>query len=266
MEIHPSAVVSPNAEIGPGVRIGPFSVIGDRVTVGRDTVIGPHVVIEGNTRIGERNNIYPFVSIGSPPQDVSYKGEDTRVVIGDDNIIREYVSINRASTKQEWVTVVGNNNYLMAYAHVAHDCILGNHIIMSNVATLGGHTVVGDHVTLGGLMASHQFVRIGVYAFISGITGLPQDIPPYMLAAGARAKLYGPNLVGLRRHGFSRDVINGLRKAYKIIWRESGRFDEGIARVRREIEPFPELDVLLDFLRDSKRGVTRKVSGDKVEE
>jgi UDP-N-acetylglucosamine acyltransferase len=262
MEIHPSAVVSSKAELGPGVKIGPFSIIGDHVTIGRDTVVGPHVVIEGNTRIGERNNIYPFVSIGLAPQDISYKGEETRVVIGDDNIIREYATINRASAKQEWVTVVGNKNYLMAYAHVAHDCILGNNIIMSNVATLGGHTTVGDHVTLGGLMASHQFVRIGTYAFISGITGLPQDIPPYMIAAGPRAQLYGPNLVGLRRHGFSREVIDGLRKAYRIIWRESGRFDEGIARVSREIEPFPELNILLDFFKDSKRGVTRKVSGD----
>jgi len=257
MEIHPSAVVSPNAELGSGVKIGPFSIIGDHVTVGRDTVIGHHVVIEGNTRIGERNNIYAFVYIGSPPQDIGYKGEDTRVIIGDDNIIREYTTVNRASTKQDWETIVGNKNYLMAYSHVAHDCVLGNNIIMSNVATLGGHTVVGDYATLGGLTASHQFVRIGAYAFISGITGMPQDIPPFMIAAGPRAKLYGPNLIGLRRHGFSREVIDGIKKAYRIIWRESGRFSEGIARARKEIEPFAELDMLLDFFNGSKRGVTR---------
>jgi UDP-N-acetylglucosamine acyltransferase len=257
MDIHPSAVVSPDAELGQGVKIGPFSVIGRHVTIGRDTVVGAHVVIEGNTRIGDRNQIYSYVSIGSPPQDIGYKGEDTRVVIGDDNIIREYATINRATTKQDRVTIVGNGNYMMAYSHVAHDCILGDNIIMANAATLGGHTVVGDHTTLGGLTASHQFVRIGAYAFIGGNTGLPKDIPPFMMAAGSRAKLYGPNLIGLRRHGFSKEVIEGLKKAYRIIWRESKRFDEGIARARKEVEAFPELDMLLDFFNGSKRGITR---------
>jgi UDP-N-acetylglucosamine acyltransferase len=257
MDIHPSAVVSPDAELGQGVKIGPFSVIGRHVTIGRDTVVGAHVVIEGNTRIGDRNQIYSYVSIGSPPQDIGYKGEDTRVDIGDDNIIREYATINRATTKQDRVTIVGNGNYMMAYSHVAHDCILGDNIIMANAATLGGHTVVGDHTTLGGLTASHQFVRIGAYAFIGGNTGLPKDIPPFMMAAGSRAKLYGPNLIGLRRHGFSKEVIEGLKKAYRIIWRESKRFDEGIARARKEVEAFPELDMLLDFFNGSKRGITR---------
>jgi UDP-N-acetylglucosamine acyltransferase len=257
MDIHPSAVVSPDAELGEGVKIGPFSVIGRHITIGRDTVVGSHVVIEGNTRIGDRNQIYPYVSIGSPPQDIGYKGEDTRVVIGDDNIIREYATINRATTKQDWVTIVGNGNYMMAYSHVAHDCILGDNIIMANAATLGGHTAVGDHTSLGGLTASHQFVRIGAYAFIGGNTGLPKDIPPFMIAAGSRAKLYGPNLIGLRRHGFSNEVIEGLKKAYRIIWRESKRFDEGIARTRKEVEAFPELDMLLDFFNGSKRGITR---------
>ncbi len=257
MDIHPSAVVSPDAELGQGVKIGPFSVIGRHVAIGRDTVVGAHVVIEVNTRIGDRNQIYPYVSIGSPPQDIGYKGEDTRVVIGDDNIIREYATINRATTKQDRVTIVGNRNYMMAYSHVAHDCILGDNIIMANAATLGGHTVVGDHTNLGGLMASHQFVRIGAYAFVGGKTGLPKDIPPFMIAAGSRAKLYGPNLIGLRRHGFSKEVMEGLKKAYRIIWRESKRFDEGIARARKEVEAFPELDMLLDFFNGSKRGITR---------
>jgi UDP-N-acetylglucosamine acyltransferase len=257
MDIHPSAVVSPDAELGEGVKIGPFSVIGRHITIGRDTVVGAHVVIEGNTRIGDRNQIYPYVSIGSPPQDIGYKGEDTRVAIGDDNIIREYATINRATTKQDRVTIVGNGNYMMAYSHVAHDCILGDNIIMANAATLGGHTVVGDHTTLGGLMASHQFVRIGAYAFIGGNTGLPKDIPPFMIAAGSRAKLYGLNLIGLRRHGFSKEVIDGLKKAYRIIWRESKKFDEGIARTRKEVEASRELDMLLDFFNGSKRGITR---------
>ncbi|MFC1867862.1 acyl-ACP--UDP-N-acetylglucosamine O-acyltransferase [Thermodesulfobacteriota bacterium] len=257
MEIHPSAVVSPHAELAQGVKIGQYSIIGDNVTIGRDTTLRSHVVIEGHTRIGERNEIYPFVSIGSPPQDIGYKGEDTRVVIGDDNIIREYVTINRATTKQDSVTLVGNKNFLMAYSHVAHDCVLGNNITMSNVATLGGHTVVGDNATIGGIVAVHQFVRIGAFAFIGGCSGVPQDIPPFMIAAGARAKLYGPNLKGLRRGGFSNDTINGLKKAFKIIWRGGRRFSEGINTVRKEMESFPELDMLLDFINDSKRGVAR---------
>jgi len=257
MEIHPSAVISPDTELAPGVKVGPYSVIVDHVTIGRGTVIGPHVVIEGHTKIGERNNIYQFVSIGSPPQDIGYEGENTRVVIGDDNIIREYATINRATAKQDWVTVVGNENYIMAYAHVAHDCVLGNNIIMANAATLGGHSTVGDYANLGGLMAAHQFVRIGAYAFIGGKTGIPQDIPPFMIAAGPRAKLYGPNRAGLRRHGFSKETIKGLVKAYKIIWRDSKRFSEGIKMVREKIEPFPELDMLLDFFDNSKRGITR---------
>jgi len=257
MEIHASAIVSPHAELSSGVRIGPYSIIGDHVKIGKDTDIGPHVVIEGNTIIGERNKIYPFVSIGSPPQDVGYRGEDTRVQIGNDNIFREYCTINRGTTKQDWITIVGNNNYMMISSHVGHDCVVGNHVIMVNAATLGGHTVVGDYVTLGGLAAAHQFVRVGAYAYIGGLTGIAQDIAPYMIAAGSRARLYGPNQIGLRRHGFSIEVIQGIKKAYRILWRETSIFSEGIARVRAEMESFPELEVLLDFVGSSKRGIAR---------
>ena len=258
MTIHPSAIVSPGAELADGVEIGPYSIIGDHVKMGRDTVIGAHVVIEGNTILGERNRIYPFSSLGSPPQDTGYKGEDTRISIGDDNIIKEYVTINRATTKEDWITVIGSNNFIMAYAHIAHDCKLGNNIIMSNVATLGGHVEVGDHVNLSGLVAVHQFVRIGAYAFIGGKAAVPQDIPPFMLATGTeRAKLYGPNQKGLVRQGFSRDTIDGLKKAFKIIWRQNNSFNEGIKKVRENIQTFPELEMLLDFISKSKRGVTR---------
>lgn len=257
MKIHPTALVSSKAEISSGVRIGPYCIIGDNVKIREETVISSHSVIEGHTEIGRRNNIYPFVTIGTPPQDIGYKGEDTRVIIGDDNIIREYTTIHRATTKQDWVTIVGNNNYLMAYAHVAHDCILGDHIVLSNVATLGGHTTVGDYANLSGLMASHQFVRIGQYAFIGGKTGLPLDVPPYMMAFGTRAKLYGLNMTGLKRHNFSKEAINGLKKAYRIIWRETRQFSEGIKRVREEMESFTELEILLDFISESKRGITR---------
>ncbi|MBW1721291.1 MAG: acyl-ACP--UDP-N-acetylglucosamine O-acyltransferase [Deltaproteobacteria bacterium] len=257
MNIHPSAVVSPRAELSEGVEVGPYSIIGDNVTIGRDTVIGPHVSIEGHTTIGERNRIYPFVSIGSPPQDIGYKGEATRLIIGNDNIIREYTTINRATTKQNWETVIGNQNYIMAYAHIAHDCVLGNRIIMSNVATLGGHITVGDHAILGGLVAVHQFVRIGEYAFLGAKSGVDRDVPPFMMTAGPRAKLYGINRRGLARQGFPEEVIDGLKKAYRIIWRDNRRFSEGINQVKREIEPFPELETLLAFFNGSKRGILR---------
>jgi len=184
MNIHPRAVVSPHSKLAEGVRIGPYSVIGDHVTIGRDTVIGPHVIIEGHTELGERNRISPFVSIGLPPQDIGYHGEDTRLIIGNENIIREYATINRATTKEEWKTVIGNRNYVMAYAHIAHDCILGDDIIMSNVATLGGHIAVGDHAILGGMVAVHQFVRIGAYAFLGGKSGVDRDVPLLWLPPG----------------------------------------------------------------------------------
>jgi len=255
--IHPSALVSPGARIADEVAIGPFSVIGENVTVGRGTSIDSHVVIDGNTVIGERNRIYPFVSIGLPPQDIAYKGEDTRIVIGDENIIREFVTVNRATTKQDRVTTIGNKNYLMAYAHIAHDCSLGNDIIMSNAATLGGHIEIGDYAVIGGLVAVHQFVRIGAYAFIGGKSALVKDIPPFMMASGDRAKLYGLNQIGLKRQGFSQEKINNLKRAYQIIWRDHHLFQEALERVKQEIPTFKELETLLEFLNSSKRGILR---------
>ncbi len=256
-QIHPSAVVGRHAQIGPGVQIGPYSAIGDQVSIGSNTVIGAHVVIEGHTQIGEGNRIYPFSSIGTAPQDMGYRGEDTRLFIGDYNIIREYTTINRATTKEEWQTVIGNHNYFMAYAHIAHDCTLGDWVIMSNVATLGGHISIGDHAVLGGLVAVHQFVRIGAYAFLGAKSGIDRDVPPFLITAGPRAKLYGVNRRGLHRMGFSKEVIDGLKKAYSIIWRKNSRFSEGISQVRREVQSFPELEMLLDFFQGSKRGILR---------
>jgi UDP-N-acetylglucosamine acyltransferase len=256
-DIHSSAVVSPKARIADGVCIGPFSIIGEDVEIGRDTVIDSHVVIDGHTVIGERNRIYPYVSLGLPPQDIGYSGEDTRLVIGDENIIREFVTVNRATTKQDWATRIGNSNFLMAYAHIAHDCTLGDSIIMSNAATLGGHITIGDKAIIGGLVAIHQFVRVGAYAFIGGMSATVKDIPPFMMASGIRAKLYGLNVRGLRKEGFSRERIDGLKRAYQIIWRDHQRMDEALKRVREEIAPFKELDILLDFLTSSKRGVVR---------
>ncbi len=257
MEIHPTAVVSPRAHLSEDVQVGPYCTIGDHVFLGRSTVLVSHVVIEGHTTIGECNRIYPFVSIGSPPQDIGYREEETRVVIGDDNLIREFTTINRATTKQDWETVLGDKNYLMAYSHIAHDCVLGSHIIMGNGATLGGHVAVGNHAIFGGMVAVHQFVRIGAYAFLGGKAGIDRDVPPFMIVAGERAKLYGVNRRGLTRLGFGQEKIDALKRAYSMIWRGNNTLQEGIRQVRNEIIPSPELELLLSFLIKSRRGILR---------
>ncbi|MBN2033145.1 MAG: acyl-ACP--UDP-N-acetylglucosamine O-acyltransferase [Deltaproteobacteria bacterium] len=257
MNIHPTAVVGPGAQLADGVRVGPYCTIGDHVMIGKNTILISHVVIEGHTRIGEGNTIYPFVSIGSPPQDIGYRGEETYVIIGQDNLIREFTTINRATTKQERRTVVGSENYLMAYSHIAHDCVLGNKIIMGNAATLGGHVQVGDCAIFGGMVAVHQFVRIGSHAFLGGKAGIDRDVPPFMIAAGERAKLYGVNQKGLTRLGWMPEKIAALKKAYRILWRKNRSFHEGVNEVRAEIASFPELEVLLSFLVKSKRGILR---------
>jgi len=257
MKIHPSAVVSSNAELTDGVEVGPYASVGDHVVIGQNTVIGAHVVIEGHTRIGERNRIYPFSCIGTPPQDIGYQNEDTRLIMGNDNVVREYVTINRATTKEAWETVIGNNNYLMAYAHVAHDCRLADHVILTNGATLGGHTHIDEYAILGAFLAVQQFVRIGAHAYLGAKSGIDRDVPPFMITAGPRAKLYGINQKGLIRRGFSQQTIDVLKKAYSIIWRENRSFRDGIAQVKKDLEIIPELKMLLDFLVSSKRGILR---------
>jgi UDP-N-acetylglucosamine acyltransferase len=256
--IHEKAVVHPNASIAEGVEIGPFSVIGENVTIGKGTWIGPHVVITGWTTIGKNCKIYQFVSIGEPPQDLKFKGEESHVIIGDNNVIREFVTINRATTHGGEKTVLGDGNFLMAYAHVAHDCLIGNQVIMSNAATLAGHIEIEDGAIIGGLSAVHQFVRIGAYSFISGLSGVPQDIPPYILVAGGRCKPYGLNIVGLKRHGFSEKTIGGLKKAYKIIFRSGLILEKAIQAIEEdEISSIPEVLHLVQFIQGSKRGICR---------
>ena len=257
MNIHPTAIVHPRAKIAEGVEIGAYSVVGEHVSVGKDTRIASHVLVEGWTTIGERNQIFPFSCIGTAPQDISYKNEETSLVIGNDNVIRESATIHRATTKEDRVTVIGNNNFLMAYSHVAHDCKLGNHIIMANSVGLGGHITVGDYAILGGIVAVHQFVRIGAYAIIGGQSAVPQDIPPYVSASGNRAKLYGLNLVGLKRRGFSDQSIANLKKAYRIIFRSGLILEEALAKVKAELGDSPEAMHLMEFMKNSKRGITR---------
>jgi UDP-N-acetylglucosamine acyltransferase len=257
VNIHPTAIVHPGAKIAEGVEIGAYSVLGEHVSVGKGTRIASHVLVEGWTTIGERNQIFPFSCIGTAPQDIGYRNEETYLVIGNDNVIRESATVHRATTKEDRVTVIGNNNFLMAYSHVAHDCKLGNHIIMANSVGLGGHITVGDYAILGGIVAVHQFVRIGAYAIIGGQSAVPQDIPPYVSASGNRAKLYGLNLVGLKRRGFSDEAISNLKKAYRIIFRSGLILEEALTRVKTELAGSSEAMHLMEFMKNSKRGITR---------
>ncbi|MEJ2586357.1 MAG: acyl-ACP--UDP-N-acetylglucosamine O-acyltransferase [Deltaproteobacteria bacterium] len=257
MEIHPSAVVETGAELASGVTIGPYSSIGSHVAIGRDSRIGAHVVIEGHTTLGERNVIYPFTTMGTPPQDVGYRDEPTRLIVGNDNVVREYVTINRATTKEDWETVIGNHTYLMAYSHVAHDCRLSDWVILTNGATLGGHTQIGEYAILGAFLAVQQFVRIGAHAYLGAKSGIDRDVPPFVITAGPRAKLYGINQKGLLRRGFSQETIDILKQAYRIIWRENKNFKDGIAQVKETVELTPEVRMILDFFKHSKRGVLR---------
>jgi UDP-N-acetylglucosamine acyltransferase len=256
-EIHPTAIVSPKAEIDEGVSIGPYCVIGKGVRIEKGTEIISHVVIECNTEIGENCKVYPFTSIGLPPQDLKYKGEKTGVKIGNDNIIREYITIHRASVGGDGFTTIGDKNFLMAYVHIAHDCKIGSHIIMANAATLGGHVVVEDYAVIGGLVAVHQFTRIGAYAMVGGFSGVGQDISPYTVASGARARLYGLNTIGLKRHGFSDEMTNDLKTAYKILFREKRTLKDAIKRIQEELTHTDEIKHLIEFIQKSKRGICR---------
>lgn len=251
------AEVHPNAKIDSNVEIGPWSVIGPDVEIGAGTIIGPHVVITGNTKIGENNKIYQFASLGDAPQDLSYSDEQTHLIIGDNNVIREYVMISRASAKDDKVTSIGNNNYLMAFVHIGHDCKIGNHIIMVNYAALSGHVTVGDYANIGGYAAVHQFCQIGAYSFIGRASYVTKDVLPYVMISGNNVSACGLNTVGLKRNGFSVDDIEALRRAYKIIFRRGLTVQQAIVEL---IEIAPECEKimpLIDGLKGSTRGVVR---------
>lgn len=256
-EIHPTAIIGSKAYIDEDVSIGPFCIINDKVSIRKGTHLMSNVIVEGRTEIGEGCTIYPFSSIGLPPQDLKYKGEDTGVVIGSRNIIREYATIHRASVGGDGTTTVGSDTFLMAYSHIAHDCKIGNHVVMANAATLGGHVQIEDYAFVGGIVAVHQFTRIGAYAMVGGFSGIGQDIPPYTMASGARAKLFGLNAVGLKRHGFSDTTINELKKAYKILFREKHTMKDAIRKVQSELPYSDEIKHLLEFIEKNKRGICR---------
>jgi UDP-N-acetylglucosamine acyltransferase len=255
--IHPTAIIDSKAEIDSNVDVGPYSIIGANVQIGSGTVIGPHVVIQPYVEIGPDCHIFQYASIGAVPQAIKFQGEETYVKIGRGTVIREFVTVNRGTGFGGEITEVGEENLLMAYVHIAHDCKTGRKVILANNATLAGHIVIEDYVTVGGLVAIHQFVRIGNYAYIGGKSAVVKDIPPYVIAAGDRAKLHGLNSVGLKRHEFSQETLSSLKKAYRIIFRIGLTLNEAIERVKAEVEQVPEVDDLIRFIKSSERGITR---------
>lgn len=257
MNIHPTAIVFPDAYIEEGVEIGPYSVIGQGVQIGKNTAVASHVVIEDGAQIGEYCRIFQFASIGGVPQDLKFRGEKTRVTIGNYNVIREFVTIHRATSDDIGMTVIGDHNLIMAYCHVAHNCHVGNHIVMANASNLGGHVVVGDYAVLGGMTGVHQFTRIGAHSIIGGASAVNKDVPPFVTAWGNHAKLYGLNLIGMKRRGFNEATIEALKDAYRIIFRSGMLLSRAVERVRAEVEDLPEIRHFLEFIQTSKRGVCR---------
>ena len=255
--IHPTAIVDPKAELDANVEIGPYSIVAGNVSIGSGTVIGPHAMIEPYTSIGPDCMIYQYASVGAAPQAIKFKGEITYLKIGRGTTVREFVTINRGTEFGGGVTEVGENNLLMAYSHVAHDCKTGRDVILANNATLAGHIIIGDYVTVGGLTAIHQFVKIGDYAYIGGKSAVAKDIPPYVIASGDRASLHGLNKIGLKRHGFGDNNLRALKKAYRIIFRIGITTKEALQRVQAEVEQIPEGVNLIEFIKSSERGITR---------
>lgn len=267
MTIHPTAVVHPKAVLADDVEVGPYCIIGEHVSIGRGSRLVSHVCVEGWTEIGERCQLYPFASIGTPPQHLHYRGEPTRVVIGHDNILREYVTVNRGTTEGGGVTALGHHNFLMAYVHVAHDCRIGHHIIMANAASLAGHISIGDHAIIGGLVGIHQYVRIGAYAMVGGCSAVGRDVPPFMRAAGGyRARLYGLNSIGLRRQGFSATRVSALKTAYELLFRSGHRMAEALKLARERFRDNEDIQALVGFIEGSKRGVCISVGKEEEKE
>jgi UDP-N-acetylglucosamine acyltransferase len=255
--IHPTAIIDPKADIDSNVEIGPYSIIEANVQIGSGTIVGPHVVIQSHVTIGPDCHIFQYASIGAVPQAIKFKGEKTILKIGRGTIVREFVTINRGTEFGGGITEVGEENFLMAYVHIAHDCKTGRRVILANNATLAGHIIIEDFVTIGGLVAVHQFVRVGNYAYIGGKSAVVKDIPPYVIAAGDRAKLHGLNSVGLKRQGFSQDTLSLLKKTYRILFRIGLTLNEAIERVKAEVDQVPEVVNMIKFIKSSQRGITR---------
>ena len=251
------AIVSAEAELAANVSIGPFSIIGPRVRIGPRTVVGPHVVINGPTTIGADNRFFQFASIGDAPQDKKYQGEPTRLQIGDRNVFRESCTVNRGTTHDKGVTLIGSDNLFMAYAHVAHDCAVGNNTVFANCAALGGHVEIGDWVILGGLTAVHQFTKIGAHAFLAGGAIVTRDVPPYVMVAGNPAAPHSVNSEGLKRRGFTEQQIRNIRDAYRIVYRSDLKLAEALARLAPQADGRPEIRAFVDFIHASTRSLAR---------
>ncbi len=255
--IHASAIVDPGAILAPGVRVGPFSVIGPEVEIGEGTVIGPHVVIRGPTRIGRENRIFQFTSIGEDPQDKKYRGEVTRLEIGDRNVIREFATLHRGTVQDKLITRIGHDNLLMAYTHVAHDCIIGNGVIMANGASLAGHVRVDDDAILGGFSLVHQFCRVGRQSFSGMGSVISRDIPPYVMVGGSPTKPRGINTVGMERRGYNAEAVLQVKRACKIIYKSRLKLEEAIEQLSKMAETAAEIQPMLEFLKQSGRSIIR---------
>jgi UDP-N-acetylglucosamine acyltransferase len=255
--IDPHALVSPQARLAEDVTVGPFTVIGPGVQIGPRTVIGPHVVINGPTRIGADNRVFQFASLGDAPQDKKYKGEPTLLEIGDRNVFRESCTVNRGTAHDKGVTRIGDDNLLMAYSHVAHDCSVGSNVVFANCAALGGHVEIGDWVILGGLTAVHQFAKVGAHAFLAGGAIVQRDVPPYVMVAGNPAQPHAVNSEGLKRRGFDEEQIRHVREAYRILYRSDLRLSEALERLHPMAASRPEIRAFVDFIGTSTRSIVR---------
>ena len=257
--IHPTAILSDQSIIADDVTIGPYAVIEGEVQLANGTIIDHHATVKGKTIIGSFCHIYPYALVGTDPQDLKHQEGRSELIIGDHTVIREYATISRGTEHGGGYTRIGSHNFIMAYSHIAHDCQFGNHIILSNGASFGGHSEVEDHAIIGGLSGIHQFCRIGAYSFIGGASGVSQDIPPYVLANGNHTKLYGLNHEGLKRHGFSKETIKTINQAFRIIFRTTGlSLVKAIEKVENEVENIPEVLHMINFIKQSKRGVCRR--------
>ena len=255
--IHETAIVSEKADISEGVSIGPYSIIGPDVSIGSDTIIKSHVMITGRTTIGKKNHFYPFSTIGESPQDMKYKGEDTELEIGDRNTIRESCTINRGTIEGTGITRLGNDNWIMAYVHIAHDCKIGSNTVFANNTTLGGHVEVGEYAIFGGFSGAHQFCKIGSHSFLGIYSGLSKDLPPYVMVSGQPAIPRGINLVGLKRRDFTTEQIRNIKNAYKLLYTSDLRLEEAQEKISALDEVSNELQIMLDFLDTSTRGIIR---------
>jgi len=255
--IHSTAIIDPSAELADDVSVGPYSIIGPGVQIEAGTVVGSHVVIKGPTRIGKNNRIFQFASVGEDTQDMKYRGEPTRLEMGDHNIIREFCTIHRGTVQDKALTKIGDHNLFMAYTHVAHDCVVGNHVIMANAASIAGHVLVEDCAILGGFSLVHQFCKIGKYSFSAMGSVISRDIPPYVLVGGQPTKPHGINAVGLERQGFSQEAIRQIKKAYKIVFKSGLKLEDAIAALDEMAEETAEIQCLANFLKQTQRSILR---------